>query len=64
LSQLLSGFFQLSQLLSTVRYSCEGLDAQATELGTQLWAHGLLSTSHHFSPWQLWPFLVRSFRLF
>jgi len=26
------------------------LDAQATELGTCLWAHRPLSTSHHFSP--------------
>jgi hypothetical protein len=28
----------------------QGLDAQATELGTCLWAHGPLSTSHHFPP--------------
>ena len=42
----------------------QGLDAQATELGTCLWAHGPLSTSHHFSPRQLWPFLMGGFRSF
>jgi len=42
----------------------QGLDAQATEIGTCLWAHGPLSTSHHFSPWQLWPFLVGGFHSF
>jgi len=41
-----------------------GLDAQATKLGTCLWAHGPLSTSHHFSPWHLWPFLVEVYRSF
>ena len=42
----------------------QGLDAQATERGTCLWAHGPLSTSHHFSPWQLWPFLMGFFAHF
>jgi hypothetical protein len=41
-----------------------GLDAQATELGTCLWALGPLGTSLHFSPWQLWPILVGVFRSF
>ena len=34
------------------------LDAQTIELGTCLWAHGPLITSHHFPPWQLWAFLM------
>ena len=42
----------------------QGLDAQAIELGTCLWAQGPLSTSHHFSPWQLRAFLMGFYRSF
>ena len=42
----------------------QGLDAQATELGTCLWAHEPLSTSHHFLPWKLWAFLMGVYRSF
>ena len=42
----------------------QGLDAQAADLETCLWAHGPLSTSHHFFPWQLWPSLVGFFHSF
>ena len=41
-----------------------GPDPQATELETYSWAHGPLSTFHHFSPWQLWAFLMGVYRSF